>query len=477
MKLAAAAVILLMAGCLASDPYSKLASDLAGPLGTAHRRVAVLPFRGIDPTLNAEGEAMSERLLTELYGRGGIELVERSRLQQVLSEFSLAATGAVEGKSAKELGRLLGAEALVVGTVVRASTGLEVAARLVDVETGRVLSAAAARLPEGRNFGTRPEPPPQRGRSLYGRELGPGPGLPMPLGAHGAVASSGRIYVIGGVPPALRGTGRGEAAVLSASVSADGRVGGWRGEEPLPEGRYQVGAAVSDGFLYAVGGYQGTPRSEVFVSDVGFGGRLGPWRVAGSLPGGCVYPGAAVADGRLYVAGCSDAGGPRGILHSATVGSNGALGAWTSTKLPEAAGSPGLVSNPGGLLLLGGARASGGYSDAVFRIERSGPAGDLAVSRVGTLPEGVASFAVAAVGSRVWLAGGYANRPRGGRPESAAVRWAEFGQDGRLGVWTSARDLPLPVAMVPGASAAGRFFVVGGEGEKGNTAGVQAYEP
>ncbi|TBR24328.1 hypothetical protein EPO15_04300 [bacterium] len=471
-------VLTATAGCLGSDPYARVARELTAPLGAAPTRVAVLPFRGLDPSLDAEGEAISERLLSYLYGRDGVVLIERSRLQQVMSEMSLGQTGALDAKSAAELGRLSGAQALVVGTVSRAPKGLDLSARVVDVASGRLLAAATARLPKASNLSVAPSPrlspnPPPASPSEWtpGADLGPGTRLPWALDSHGAAAAGGRLYVLGGVSARVRGAGRGDVAVMSAVLLKSGKLGRWRAETPLPEGRYQVAAAAWGRWVLAVGGYEGSPRREVFASEAGADGRLGPWQTAGSLPRGCTDPGAVAAQGVLHVAGCGDVDGGHDRLESAWIGPDGRLGAWRSLPLPLRLGSTVLVEVRGRLLLLGGG-LDAGYSDAVLGIERGADGFPVSVRRVGSLPEGLAAFSYGVIRDEIWLGGGFTHRDAArkeltvsDRVESASVR-----SDGSLSGWRRSKGRISPsVAQGAGAVAGDVFLALGGAGASGRT--------
>jgi hypothetical protein len=62
------------------------------------------------------------------------------------------------------------------------------------------------------------------------------------------------IYVIGGYNPGL--------GILATVESYDGIS--WSGETPMPTARYDLGAATSNGRVYAIGGYDGVrPVSNV----------------------------------------------------------------------------------------------------------------------------------------------------------------------------------------------------------------------
>lgn len=487
---AALAALALVAGCLGADPYRRMAKELSAPLAGSKVRIAVLPFRGVDPALNAEGEAIAERLLTQLYGRDGIELIERSRLQQVMSEMSLGATGALEGRTATEVGRLVGAQALVVGTLVRTLRGLEAAARVVDVATGRVLAAAGGRFPEGRNGTGTPPPsvsfqssaPPPRPAPMSdlpseptGRDLGPGDRAPRPQAVFGAAAIGRRIYVFGGATDRVS-AGRGEREAYSGLVGPDGAVGRWRSEEPLPEGRYQVGAAAWGSRVYAVGGYEGSPRSEVFAAEAGRDGRLGRWRSVGSLPRGCTNPSALAAADRLYVAGCSAVDGLTEEVFSAPIQEGGGLGRWTGVRLPTPTANCGLVQDGARILIVGGLKDPRSYSDVIYALPLVKEGEAPAVTPVGRMSVGAASVPAAVFGGRLWVLGGLTNGGVSGAPNYYRdfLESAPVSRDGRIGAWrrSSARLSPAAsntsVPVVGGA-----FYLVGGGTLSGRTDVVQ----
>ena len=112
----------------------------------AHRSgiatVAVLPLSPADGSLSAEGWNLSERLLTQLVRSGKVRVVERAHLSRVLSEHQLSRSGAIEPKALKALGRLLAADAVVMGSFVTSGRRARLQARLVNVETGLIVAAS-----------------------------------------------------------------------------------------------------------------------------------------------------------------------------------------------------------------------------------------------------------------------------------------------------------------------------------------------
>ena len=78
------------------------------------KRVAVLSFSGSRGDLAAD-------LLTQSLLMRGADVIERQRLSDVIQEHSLSSSGYFDQATAKQLGRLLGVDALFVGTVAESN--------------------------------------------------------------------------------------------------------------------------------------------------------------------------------------------------------------------------------------------------------------------------------------------------------------------------------------------------------------------
>ena len=117
-----------------------LATLAARPSGAAPLSVAVSPFLSQGASFHL-GSALSEMVTTALAGNRDITVVERSRLDEVARQQRLALSGVVETATAVKAGRLVGAKYFILGAVSRFGALLMVTARLVDVESGRVLTS------------------------------------------------------------------------------------------------------------------------------------------------------------------------------------------------------------------------------------------------------------------------------------------------------------------------------------------------
>ena len=127
-----------------------LAAGLDSLGGVArYERFAVLPFEevGEQTKLKQLGLLVSSELTTLLRRDHGLMLVERSQLSKVIEELALGQTGLVETDKQAEVGRLVGAQGLIIGTVSEVGDHYIVSARVVSASDGRIQYADQVELP------------------------------------------------------------------------------------------------------------------------------------------------------------------------------------------------------------------------------------------------------------------------------------------------------------------------------------------
>jgi TolB-like protein len=109
----------------------------------AESAVSVLYFQ--NTAKNAEldwlSKGMADMLITDLAGTGKLAVVEREELQKLLKEQELALSGLFDEQGAVKIGKMLSASRIVMGSFIVMQGTLRVDAKLVDVETARVLKA------------------------------------------------------------------------------------------------------------------------------------------------------------------------------------------------------------------------------------------------------------------------------------------------------------------------------------------------
>ncbi|MCU0609712.1 MAG: hypothetical protein MUF22_08115 [Chitinispirillaceae bacterium] len=90
-------------------------------------------------------KGLCDIMITELSKMSGLKVVEREQLQKIMAEIALGQSGVVEESSAPQVGKLLGANILMMGSFMRDMSGeIRIDTRLVEVETGKVIKAEEA---------------------------------------------------------------------------------------------------------------------------------------------------------------------------------------------------------------------------------------------------------------------------------------------------------------------------------------------
>jgi curli biogenesis system outer membrane secretion channel CsgG len=88
--------------------------------------------------------ALSEILLSQLLQYPGTQVVERSRLREILDEQKLGSSALADEDARLRLGRIAGAQQMVFGSLMRIGALTRVDVRLVSVATSQVLAAHEA---------------------------------------------------------------------------------------------------------------------------------------------------------------------------------------------------------------------------------------------------------------------------------------------------------------------------------------------
>jgi len=75
-------------------------------------RIAIFPVKGLGRT---NGSKLADLLMVDFL-RQGYDIVERSQLKRVMKELRFSMSGFVDQRKAVEVGRMAGADAIIVGT-------------------------------------------------------------------------------------------------------------------------------------------------------------------------------------------------------------------------------------------------------------------------------------------------------------------------------------------------------------------------
>jgi curli biogenesis system outer membrane secretion channel CsgG len=117
-------------------------------------RIAILYFENNSedrPDLQPLAKGLAHMISCEAGNWEGYDVVERDALEKVLKELELSNSKNFDSGSAAQIGKLLGVEQLVFGSYMLLFDKFRIDAKVVDVETGKILRSVNAKG-DPRNF-------------------------------------------------------------------------------------------------------------------------------------------------------------------------------------------------------------------------------------------------------------------------------------------------------------------------------------
>ena len=103
--------------------------------------IAVLDFEG-KGIPESETSILTDRLRNEVVKTGIFVVLERNQMDDVLKEQGFQQSGCISSECAVEVGRMLGVQQMVAGSIGKVGSVYTVSARIFDVETGKILNSA-----------------------------------------------------------------------------------------------------------------------------------------------------------------------------------------------------------------------------------------------------------------------------------------------------------------------------------------------
>jgi TolB-like protein len=139
---------------LAAGPAPASALSVPTDTTAAVRTVAVLDFdnNSGDARYDPLGKGIAAMMISDLVGVPTIQVVERAHMQDLLAEMKLQESRYFDPTTAQRVGRMLGAEYVVVGSIVAMDPQVAIDTRVVQVGTGEVVKAAQVKGREKKLF-------------------------------------------------------------------------------------------------------------------------------------------------------------------------------------------------------------------------------------------------------------------------------------------------------------------------------------
>lgn len=295
--------------------------------------------------------------------------------------------------------------------------------------------------------------------------------LNTPRGGHGSVVYNGYVYAIGGYNTSSGNLSSVEYAKVNDD---DGTLSGWTvlSAAPLNTPRNSHSCVVYNGYLYVIGGSGGTPYlSSVEYARINADGTLGSWVTLTSTPLTIArsYYSLSAYNGYIYAIGGSN-GSSLTSVEYARINANGTLGSWavlTSTPLTTARRQQGSVVYNGYVYVTGGFSSSALNSVEYAKILNTGTIGGWNAASSFNL----ARYAHTSVtyNGFVYVLGGILSGSWDG-PKTETVEYALINPDGTVGTWQY--TVPFNTARCRHASVVnnGYIYVIGGTADSGGTA-------
>lgn len=108
--------------------------------------VAVFDFECDDYAFYDKVATMTDLLCHQLIQDGNVTLVERKNLDYVKNEMKFQMEGWTDAATVKQAGKMLNADCIIVGSVATLGCPLYITARMIEVETGKILHSAKMTL-------------------------------------------------------------------------------------------------------------------------------------------------------------------------------------------------------------------------------------------------------------------------------------------------------------------------------------------
>jgi TolB-like protein len=122
---------------------NKLSATMAQKIAAAKKsKIAVVDFTDLQGDVTELGRFIAEEFSIAIAGAGkGFRVVDRTHLNSIIKEHKLSATGIIDPKTARKLGKIAGVEALVTGTLTPFGDTVRIAVKILDTATAEVIDA------------------------------------------------------------------------------------------------------------------------------------------------------------------------------------------------------------------------------------------------------------------------------------------------------------------------------------------------
>lgn len=133
--------------------YEKEIKEIASAMSESivkagKKSIAVVDFTDLQGNVTELGRFIAEEFSVSLAGAGnGFEIVDRTHLKSIAQEHKLSAMGIIDPKTARELGKITGVEALLTGVITPFEDSIRLSIKILETETAKIIYGSAANIP------------------------------------------------------------------------------------------------------------------------------------------------------------------------------------------------------------------------------------------------------------------------------------------------------------------------------------------
>lgn len=115
-------------------------------------KIAIIEFADLNGNITNLGIFIAEELITRIFMTDKFDVVERNLLNKIIKEQEFGMTGYIDDESAISIGKILGVEAIVSGSITDLGNSIKINARLISTEKGSIFSVASITLPKDKTI-------------------------------------------------------------------------------------------------------------------------------------------------------------------------------------------------------------------------------------------------------------------------------------------------------------------------------------
>jgi N-acetylneuraminic acid mutarotase len=261
---------------------------------------------------------------------------------------------------------------------------------------------------------------------------------------------NGYLYELGGY------NGSGVTTTYYAPINSNGSIGTITATTVLPAVLYHATSAVYNGYIYILGGTNGTSnQSTTYYAPLNTNGTIGTWTSTTALPVAISYSSSAVYNGYIYELGGSSST-TIATTYYAPLNTNGTIGTWTSTTaLPVAFYGAVAAINNGRVYVMGGNNGSVYLATTYYApLNTNGTIGTWTATTV--LPQLLYGASANIANGYIYVLGGYNGTVQ------LTDYYAPLNANGTIGTWTATTALPAALYFSTSVVYNGYMYNLGG---------------